>query len=452
METFYSDSNMKRMRENNECIDAMLWIGNKPGKYQTVNEFVKEAKLLGCCRQLPFVPGWVKFGKSKVFLAHRDKYKCSHSRGSVFGYFVLHRIEIITDDEVAKNLPKKQKDNSLWPYDVQKYIKLSKNLEKTHTQEEIKRHLFEKLQKDNMPNIAKGKTCKEPPSKEDDEYIIKLIKKILEELFKKSFNWDIVKCFPPDFSRAEGHRMCSLRKGPGSVYCVDALCATIHNNYLKRLKELLYAKSKLEQQQLLNKIQEENKDAWNKWKKYRKDHPKWNIQKLLQFYRGPFKEAVKEIYSIWKLLYPIDPRLNGKARIFGELIVFNKPYPILERAPQAAFRGIWHINGDRLIDQIAKHKGKKSLRLKIYFCGAKEHPETKDELATWLAERLYVSKSCAKLFLDKLAEEACKQLSLNQKFKIPGIGTIRIQGKKVCKIKFFPAKAISQLPKSEHIE
>jgi len=46
METFYSDNNVKKIKENKGCIDAMLWIGNKPRKYQTVDEFVKEAQFL----------------------------------------------------------------------------------------------------------------------------------------------------------------------------------------------------------------------------------------------------------------------------------------------------------------------------------------------------------------------------------------------------------------------
>ena len=66
---------MKTRNENNACIDPMLWVGNAPHQWQSIGEFVKEAQLRGCCRKLPFLTGWMKFGETKVFLAHRDMHK-----------------------------------------------------------------------------------------------------------------------------------------------------------------------------------------------------------------------------------------------------------------------------------------------------------------------------------------------------------------------------------------
>ncbi len=429
-------------KENSACFDAMLWVGNASHQWKTVDEFVKEAQLRGCCRKLPFVPGWMKAGETKVFLAHRDKHG-TPNRGSIFGYFVLNRIEIITKDQIAQSLFEKKKCGSLWPRDVDHYFESIKGWEdKGLTPGEIKGRLEDELQKSHLPDIAQGKTSKKPrPNKKNQNYI-DLVEEILKDLIEEWLN-----NFPPTYSTScEGHRGCSLRKNVGSVYAVDALCVAVHDNYQLNLKGLLDGKSKREQRQLLRQYKKENNDTWSEWRRRNRHRHTWKVEELLQCYKGPFREAVEELFSSWKPKNYLDPRLNGKANIHGELIVFKKPYPILERCPQAAYRGIWRIDGDRLIGQIAKHKEKKVLMPRIHSCMEKEHPETKEEIATWLAGELNVNKACGHLFLDKMAKEAYDQLVLYQKFKIPGIGTIRIQGKRAPKkINFFPIKALSDL-------
>lgn len=449
----------------NVCIDALLWVGNAPKKTKTVDEFLKEAQLRGCCRKLPSVPGWAKFGKTKVFLAHRDKHKVP-SRGSLFGYFVLHRVEIITRNEVAQSLSEIQDSKIPWPRNVKDYVThIKKWKEKGYPRQEIERRLKEMLQKSYPIDLASGKTSEELGSTELED-IMKLIdrstKKLIERLIRKLIEkWlrrDNGGSFPPDDStKGEGPRLCSKRKGPGSVYAVDALCAAVHDTHRQLLRQYLSAESKKSgknEQEILRRIQQENSpQRWRGWLKYKRNH-KWNVQDLLERYKGPFYEAVKlHFRPDRRPKYPIDPRLRSKASNYGELIVFKKPFPILEKAPQAAFRGIGRIDGDKLIDQIARHMGKKALVPTIYFCKAKKPPGrppqmivTKEELATWLAQELHVSKACATRLLDKVSLKTREQLQRFQKFKLPGIGTIRLQGKKTRKkIKFFPAKAIRSI-------
>ena len=459
------------IRSVNVCIDALLWVGNAPKKTETVDEFLKEAQLRGCCRMLPFVPGWAKFGKTKVFLAHRDKHKVP-SRGSLFGYFVLHRVEIITRNEVAQSLSGIQDSKIPWPRNVKHYVtRIKKWKEKGYPRQEIERRLEEMLQKSYPIDLASGKTSEElePTVLEDimkliDRSTKKLIERLIRKLIEKWLRRDNGGCFPPDDSRkGEGHRLCSIRKRPGSVYAVDALCAPVHDTYRQLLRQYLSAESKKSgknEQEILRTIQRENQESWQGWLKYKRNH-KWNVQDLLERYKGPFYEAVKTHFRPDRRpKYPIDPRLRSKASNYGELIVFKKPFPILERAPQAAFRGICRIDGDKLIDQIAKHVGKKALVPTIYFCKAKEPPSrplqkivTKEELAIWLAQELHVSKACATHFLDKVSLKAREQLQHFQKFKLPGIGTIRLQGKKARKkIKFSPAKAIRSIESRKKID
>jgi len=447
---------MIKNSEKNACIDAMLWVGNAAHQWQTVGEFVKEARLRGCCRQLVFVPNWLRPRKSKIFLAHRHKHK-DPVKGSLFGYFVVHRIEIITTEKVAQFLRKKKDTNFLWPSDLNHYSATIRRWEKKEfSPEEIKELLEYELQYKHMPNIARGEKSKKPP--EEDRYV-KLIKEKLEELIEEwiEADGDGGGCFPSEYStEGEGERGCSVRKRPGSVYAVDALCAAVHDRYQVVLRRYLLSESKRSgsnQRDISLKLRQENNQSWDKWF-YQRRIDKWDVQELLEQYKGPFHEAVENRFRRgWKPKSLLDPRLRGKASRYGELIVFKEPFPILERAPQAAFRGIWHIDGDRLIDQIANHTGKKALIPKIYFSNSMRTTKftTKDALATWLAEELPITKASASQLLNKISQKAQEQLQHFSYFKLPDIGTIRLQGSKDRrKIKFSPAKSIQSVAPTQH--
>lgn len=455
-------------------------MGNSPKKTETVDEYLKEAQLRGCCRQLPFIPNWAESGKTKVFLAHRDKHTVP-SRGSIFGYFVLHRIEIITKNEVVESLLELQKNPPL-PRNIKEYARsIKKWTKKGYSKQKIKRRLEKKLQTKYIKDFAKGETSEkiDPKLPKDLKKFVdeweELIKAVIKEIFQKlaeKDNTDKIadagktgytsksgntESFPSEKSRrAAGHRMCSIRKGPGSIYAVDALCATIHDTYQQLLREYLYAESKKSEkseEEVLNRLQEENQDSMDEWIKYKRNH-KWKVKELLEMYRGPFHDAVKKHFrSNRKPKYSIDPRLKGKAIHYGELVVFKKPFPILKKEPQAAFPGVCHIDGDKLIDQIAKHRGKKALVPTIYYCSAKPTPDnqpkqivTTRELATLLAQELHVSIACAGQFLDEMALKTREQLEAFGKFKLPGIGTIRLKEKRgQKKITFYPFKAIRSI-------
>jgi len=361
---------MNTSNKNNDCIDAMIWVGSQPHQWQTIDEFVKEAELRGCCRHIPCVYNWMKFGKTKIFLASKDKRK-EWSRGSLFGYFILNRVEIITEHKIAHSLPQKKKSRFLWPRDIQYYITYLNKLERKKFPElKIKSYLKKELQKRHIPNIRSGNTCKKPLLIKVEEKYIDLIEEALENFIE---NWldthyeDIIGCFPCNNSlQGEGDRGCSIRKGEGSVYAVDALCAAVHDKYRQLLRKKLYEKnmSWKDEEKFLRKIREENKESWHEW---RKNKP-YNLKNLINVYKGPFKKAVQMTYEKWRLRYPLDPRLKGKASEHGELVVF-KSFPILERAPKPAyFRGILHIDGNKLIEQIANHTEEKALILTVHSC------------------------------------------------------------------------------------
>ena len=127
---------MKKQKDTG-CTDALVWIGNKSNKYPTVDDFVKESQLRGCCRQLPFIPVWMKSGKTKIFLAHRNTHR-TQKRGSIFGYFVLHQIEIIAKEEVVRSLRDPKKSRKLWPQNIDDYLaSVEKWQEKGYSESDI---------------------------------------------------------------------------------------------------------------------------------------------------------------------------------------------------------------------------------------------------------------------------------------------------------------------------
>jgi hypothetical protein len=444
---------MQPHAQDHACIDALLWVGNASHTYQTIEQFVTEAGLRGCCRRLPFLPGWMKCGKTRVFLAHRGRHK-DRRRGSLFGYFVLDRVEIISNNSVSESL-RMHGTKSLWPRDVNPYIGcVRKWREEKVPTKRIKVLLRDKLQQEHLPDLARGRGSTRPVLTEDD--CLDLIEHVLKELFKEWLNRHGDERFPlNELIAGEGHRGCSLRAGPGAVYAVDALCAAIHDSYRRLMSEHFSTEVKRSgnsERAILNNLKQENANAWDDWMAHKKRHT-WDVNDILEAYKGPFHDAVNTHFSAThKQRHPVDPRLRDQSDNRGELIVFHSPFPILERTPQAAFRGILHFDGDVLIDQIARRNNRKDLVAKICFCrpaedfrGQSEEIRTQAELVTRLAEELKVGKATASGFLHKLSLAAGQQLLCFQKFKLPGIGTLRIRGTGVRrKIKFFPAKDISR--------
>lgn len=454
---------MKNQKDEN-CIDALIWIG---GTYSKVDDFVKEAQLRGCCRQLPFIPFWMRPRKSKIFLAHRDIHK-TKKRGSVFGYFVLQRIEVITKDEIIQSLQHRRNIDNLWPRNLNDYISCIDEWGKQdYSESEIRMKLKERLQYKHLKEIATGKTSSKPSGEESNEWIVDLIEDVLEDLlniclpdFGDDEDYDIIDfisdildilfCnYPAPPVRGESHRMCSFRKGPGSVYALDALCAAIHSYYRYLLPKYLVSESERygkSQRQVLNKIHLDNMKAWKNWQKYRKNN-EWRTRELLDYYKGPFREAVKIVFDNWERKYPIDKRLREKAENFGELIVLKKPFPIIEKTPQAAFRGVCQINGDRLIDQIANSNTQRDLVVKLFYCGKdqfrNEEPiKTKAQLVSYLSQELNLNKAYARRYIDGISYKAKEQLKYFGYFKLPGICTIRLKNLNGSKIDFYLHKGI----------
>ena len=415
-------------------IDLLVWVGSGPRQYQRVDQFLTEAKLRGCCRQLPSSERWMTPGKTRVFLVHRAGHK-DKTKASVFGYYVLHRIEVIAETNIAN----KMNVDQLWPKNPGPYLALVERCRKRNlSKNAIKAALKSKLQHDHLRNVARDEVSEKSEFHLNDD-LAELLKEVLKEEVE---DWLRDHLFHPEHTRdGEGHRGCSTRKGPGSIYLVDALCAAIHDQYRIKLERELSNRSSNQQQEYLKGLKQGQNELWYPWFKTHRRRA-WKPDELLGLYRGPFLEAVKQ-FKNWKSKIPLDQRLRGKAERYSELIVFKEPHPSYQNLPKASFRGFRHIDGDELINQIADHKGKERLVLNIPYLVNEESPDMKQkqqksagpekirsqvQLAALLAGKLGLTKASTSRFFSQLPVLVAEQLRLFGKFKIQGVGTIRFRG------------------------
>lgn len=437
------------------CIDALLWIGNSSHQYRTIDQFVTEAKLRGCCRQLDCVHGWMRFGQSKIFLAHRGSHK-DPARGAVFGYFVLERIELIVTEKVAEQMVKLSVRDP-WPKDARSYIALAEE----HTRrgvprKRIKSILREKLQQEHIPRIAAGQFSRQSSLEPRVEDFIEVFQDAVKELLKEWWDERRSRFVPHDVVCGEGHRGCSIRKGPGAVYAVDALCAATHDKYRELLNREIAKKNPEEQKIFVRELKRRQMKLWYPW--IAENRPRgWSLTALMKAYDGPFLRAVKECHVRRNPKHLIDERLRGRVTQCGGLVVFDRPFPVYESSPRASFRGTRRVDGNELIQQIASRKGATRLTLKVNYCDGEEDMKgmltegkprkilTKEQLAACLGQDLRESKASCIRLLDRLGQMAQEQLRYFGKFKLPGVGTILVRGKRDRKrIKFTAAKAISR--------
>jgi nucleoid DNA-binding protein len=446
---------MRSVEKPATCIDMLVWVGSASHQFQFVDQFIIEAKVRGCCRQLPHSEDWMMPGKTRVFLAHRNGHQ-DKARGSVFGYFVLKRIEVITESNVAASLAKLDFDRLL-PIRLGSYNTLVKNLKaKKQPKKQIKAKLKEKLHREHVSKMLRGEVSRASDILPRGSDIADMLKKALRDVLK---HWlDHHHSVSHTTSKCEGERGCSTRKGPGSVYVVDALCAAINNEHKQKLlEELAKRKSSADREQFVRDLHLQHHEIWRTWFEAHQRR-RFSESELKKVYKDPFLDSVNRVSKTWEPRFPPDLRLRRKATQHGELVVFDRR-PVYHVLPQAAFRGFRRIDGDDLIRQVSGHKGDRPLTLSIPYCvdeefqgmtrlrnaEAKRKPtkiRTQGQLAALLAERLGLSKAASAHFLHQITSVAHEQLHSFGKFKIEGIGTIFLKKTARKPVKFAPSTTL----------
>lgn len=403
------------------CIDFIVWIGQTK-VYKSIDDYIKEAERLGCCRRIPQVPSWAVPEKSRVFLVHRGNHKALN-RGSIFGFYILKRIEIITGKQ-GPDPVKRNKGRILWSNKYYEELKEAANGNKVE----------KKLKRNFLRDISTGKIdlgYEEPEVGDDDKIdrIRKLLKNILEEVWNEYKEWlesEYYKIVPTEQSEMAGGLGCSRRTTPGAVYLVDTLASEINDAFHRKLYEWLAEKGKEQhpgksREQLLEILKKtENKAIY----------PEEGV--------SLFRDAHKEVLTKRAPERVIPDPLKGKAHSRGELVVFDKPYPIFQRSPYAAFRGYFRINGDQLIKQIIDGKRIPS----IPYCDSIKlnKSRTKSQLATHFASELGLQKTTVNKFFRGLSELVIVELKRHKSISIPNIGRFSLSKKNA--VTFRAAKRI----------
>lgn len=115
-------------KDEEQFRDGLLWIGGSYGFIECSQAencaiptpsdlsatrgqarcFVHEAEWRGISRKVPAVPQWAVPGETRIFLAHRGG--LTSAQGRIFGYFVLHRVEVLTEADTALAPPDVQQE------------------------------------------------------------------------------------------------------------------------------------------------------------------------------------------------------------------------------------------------------------------------------------------------------------------------------------------------------
>ena len=351
------------------CTDFLIWVGQT---YEKVESYIFEAAKQGCCRRIQRFPLEAVPGLSRVFLVHKDdQEKCIH--GSLFGFYYVDRIEIITTSEVFDSL---QSIRDKWaddffrkfsnPFEEYRndYNKGSKK-DKENFEKKIKRKQSETLRMSYIRKAAQGEFSGSKPAGGDayDKIMKDLFSEILEELF--DYLLDKLESGDSQFvtgAELQGGAGCSKRNTTGAVYLVDSLYREISNEFQAEFQSKL---KNLSEKERINFIIEQKKsedpsiypeegvELWRKCQKKiltnRKSHTEI-IRKL----DGKAEITTGKLY--WdkdnSRFYKEKTGNEEEVEFEGELIVFKNPYPLYEHLPRADFRGYRRIDGAYLLQQV----------------------------------------------------------------------------------------------------
>jgi len=197
------------------------------------------------------------------------------------------------------------------------------------------------------------------------------------------------------------HRSCSLRLRPNAIYLVDALAAEITDNFSVKLSTIGLRE------------------------KYESATTEQERTECVMKGRNAHREVIESTSSGRKTPAKIDGRLEGKADLRGDLVVFRQPATFVKH-PTASFRSLERIDGEDLLNQIVKGIPKPTIR--IWARAAKTASITRSEIEARLAGKVRLSLAITHRLLDVLADLAKEQLRQRKVFMLPRIGTVRIMG------------------------
>lgn len=410
--------------------DYLIWVGKSYSRVNCSKKntcaiplskgsshcYIHEAEWRGCCRKVPQIPPLAIIGRTRIFLAHRDRLK-KKEQGRIIGYYILKGIEVIKGVDQPLRMP-------------------MQNFKKINTPEgtAIEAKCWDgtkiyttRLIDESSPLLKPSSECEKGSIKEkrcSDGHIITTHECVDEHWVKTNercddsgdddecengeFKFQIcddtvvishicadgkweetdTECpekNPPEQTMFEPERACSLRLNPGSIYFVDALAKDITALFRDNLKKERIRESYLEA------ISGSEKEA------------------LIKRGRKLFVDTVTEVKMKRNTYTTIPKELEDLAELRGEFVFFTKK-TVFEKFPSASFKGLLRVDGDMIIEQVSNGLS----RIEIGYPA--------DDCISLLAKSTRSSKAFVKRFLKELINTAKKELKLNNEFKIPGFG------------------------------
>lgn len=443
------------------CQDLMLWIGTSYYKIDCGREevtrkacaygprgkvkrcYVHEAAYRGCCRRLPDLIPWAVPGETRVFLVHPAGCEEGH-QGTLFGYYVLERFEALVDSDTYDLL--EDPDQIPWSEDLLEEVREEAGAvyasSKPFQRDDLRRikettdEQFEKRRQEFAREVIQKQVVYRKPGRASQEDILQeLLKEIVEDILErllehlleeraKKWNREVISeggdelrllncrhtageemraCSPPN---TEGRPpLAHKRTKGGAVYAVDLLTAQITDWYIELLKRELEDPTGIRKEDIAKKEALFRK-AVSRVRSRRADGEYATGGGMERLPSGLRKAAVKR----------------------GELVLFPRPFPVIQRCPYASFRGYLRVDGDQLVEEIERALGEKRPLVKVPYCLGleREGPMTKAELQTYMACELLINQSMAERFLEILAEMAVEDMAQHGRFVLPGFGSFSL--------------------------
>lgn len=295
--------------------DLVTWVGS--GAYPTIEDYITEANSRGCCRRMPYLPGWVIPGKTRVFLVHQGDQPKNGDTGVLFGYYTLNRIQYVRPGPALVLFG--------GGHDLRDYhpVWVHPRRPSPHT---IRQHFGHwVLEKEYI--IIKKREPEDP------------LDALLETLWDELLDWlleNLTEQVPDWMIEWEPGRMCGDR-GEGAPYYMDDRAAEYYD-WLKDFIEWLLEEDEEESDGEIVKVRYH-------WHDVEGERVKVDVQvppahrRLRKGFSPNGRVCVDCLPKTWS------HDVHG-------LVLFEKPYPIYHRPPKALFRGFDRVDGDALLARV----------------------------------------------------------------------------------------------------
>lgn len=484
------------------CIDGLLWLGQSYSRFSCKAKktcaiplrqhpphcFLHEAERRGVSRKVSQVPAWAVAGKTRIFLAHRGGLGAKH-KGRLFGYFVLHRIEILSRSQNLAPPPvtvltarilkgRGLLEGFIYDYHTGKPVAGanisavgvgSPRKAKADAQGYYRVALSPGTYSVNVstakatPVSVQGLHVAEGKKRKQDIFT----KGRIRETERRQKCWDGSEIVTHRFINGRWRRTneeCPELDEPpecsdGDVrfgFCDDGSLITTqvcldgewqdtgaecpqelsidnemfseHRSCSLRLKPRGVYLVDCLNAEIVEKfgLDPELKIIQERYRRAASDLEK---EKAIHDGRKLFNSVVDRILDRRKSRVKVPARLKGKAYVCGELVLFKEP-PFLERHPSPAFRSLAHIDGDHVLEQIGKTSS-----VQIRFCPRlKTMPKTRT--ATRRSNSLTMTK---RDIVCRLAEQEKIPLAVANRFfdQLYGIARTELKTKGVFRLPHF---------------